>query len=61
MQQYIIYSKDLFHYIFSSFTNSTVQYRVSTSITNKKMIVHEKINKNMEYFCSLLRFREIRD
>lgn len=38
MQQYIIYSKDLFHDIFSSFTNATVQYRVSTSITNKKMI-----------------------
>lgn len=49
MQQYIIYS-DLLHYTFSSFTNSTIQYRVSTSITNKKMIVHEKINKKYEMF-----------
>lgn len=61
MQQYIIYSKDLFHYIFSSFTNSTIQYRVSTNITNKKMVVHEKINTKYRIFFSLLRFREIRD
>lgn len=50
MQQYIIYSKDLFHYIFSSFTNATIQYRVSTSITNKKVVVHEKINKKYRMF-----------